>query len=196
MTISKLVLIGASTGGPGRIYTLLSSLEPEFDGTIIIAQHMAAPFITSFAAQLQTICPLNVIEITSPERLQNKNVYICHTTSHLFARYGDVWIEPSEGIEYPFNPEINALFLSAATLDTSIRKMGIILTGIGEDGARGLQALYQAGGICYFENETSSAVYGMPRRAKELVPMGRSGSIESISAAVNAFGGENHVRMA
>lgn len=195
MAISRLILIGASTGGPGRIHTLLSSLDPAFDGAIVIAQHMAAPFITSFTAQLQAICPLNIVEINSAERLDNKTIYICHTTSHFFARYGEIWLEPSGGDDYPFNPEINTLFLSASTLESSIQKMGIILTGIGEDGAKGSQALYEAGGICYFENESSSAVYGMPRKAKELVPQGRMGSIESISAAINAFGGGHHVRM-
>lgn len=195
MAPSSLILIGASTGGPGRIHTLLSSLNPEFEGTIIIAQHMAAPFITSFAAQLQSIAPLRVLEIIEPVRIENATAYVCHTTSRVVERNGELWIEPAPENDYPFNPEINTLFLSVSALHSSIATMGVILTGIGEDGALGAKALYDAGGICYFENDASATVYGMPRRAKELVPQGRSGSIASIAAAIEAFGGGRHVRM-
>lgn len=190
MAIERLILIGASTGGPGRIHTILSALDETFDATIIIAQHMAAPFITSFAAQLQTVAALDVREVTAPCRLENRTVYVCHSTSHLVANRPEIWIEPLAGDHFAFNPQIDPLFVSAASLHLPVSMMGVILTGIGDDGAKGAEALSRSGATCYFENEASAIVYGMPKRAKELVPQGRMGSIDSITAAINAFGGD------
>lgn len=67
--------------------------------------------------------------------------------------------------------------------------MGIILTGIGDDGAKGSLDLYNAGGKCYFENEESATVFGMPRRAKELVPDALTGNMEDLITAIKQFGG-------
>lgn len=189
MGIEKLILIGASTGGPGRIHTILSSLDATFNATIVIAQHMAAPFITGFTAQLQAISPLDVCEVQGACRLENATVYVCRQTSVLVGKGCDIWIEPLAGDDFAFNPQIDPLFVSAASLNSPVRAMGVILTGIGEDGAKGAEALSRRGAACYFENEESAIVYGMPRRAKELVPQGRMGSIDTIAAAINAFGG-------
>lgn len=194
MSISKLLLIGASTGGPGRIHTILSSLDPSFEGAIVIAQHMASPFIPSFIKQLQSNSLVSIHEIGEGMRVEDGHIYVCSVTSRLIGRHGDIWIEPAGEDDYPYNPEINTLFHSASHLSSTIKRLGVILTGIGEDGAKGALSLYQSGGECYFENEESATVYGMPRRAKELVENAKTGSMDDIINAIKNFGG-SHVRM-
>lgn len=191
MKPSSLILIGASTGGPGRIHSILASLDSQFRGSIIIAQHMASPFIPSFIKQLQSNSSLCIHEIGKGIRIENGNVYVCTVTSRLIDKYGDIWLEPSDAVDYPYNPQIDTLFHSASQLDFKIKRLGVILTGIGDDGAKGALELYQSKGECYFENEESATVYGMPRRAKELVEQAKTGSMQDIIDAIKEFGGSN-----
>lgn len=195
MNISALILIGASTGGPGRIYSILSALDNHFEGTIIIAQHMSAAFIPSFINQLQSIVPLPISSVEHPLKIENRHIYVCSVTSRLFQKNGEIWLEPMEEGDYPYNPQIDRLFSSAAALPSSLKRLGVILTGIGDDGAIGSLSLYDSGGECLFESEDSAIVYGMPRRAKELVSSGNVGSIGEIIDRIKEYGGL-HVRMA
>jgi two-component system chemotaxis response regulator CheB len=189
MTISSLILVGASTGGPGRIYSILSALDNRFEGTIVIAQHMAASFIPSFIHQLQSVVPLPIESVEESVRLEKGKIYICSVTTQMYTQHQEVWLEPLGEEGYAYNPQIDVLFASAAKLPSSLRRLGIILTGIGEDGALGSLALYESGGGCLFESEASAIVYGMPRRAKELVCNGNVGSIEEIIDRVKEYGG-------
>lgn len=191
MNITALILIGASTGGPGRIYSILSSLERHFGGTVIIAQHMSAPFIPSFVHQMQSITPLPIVAVTSPIKLERGEIYICSITSRLSQKEGEIWLEPMEEGNYPYNPQIDLLFSSASHLSPALKRLGVILTGIGDDGALGSLSLYESGGDCLFESEASSIVYGMPRRAKELVCDGNVGSIDEIIERIKEYGGAN-----
>lgn len=188
MSISSLILIGASTGGPGRIYSILSALDKCFEGTIIIAQHMSASFIPSFIHQLQSVVPLPIESVEENIRLQKGKIYICSVTTQIFMQNQEVWLEPLGEEGYSYNPQIDVLFTSAAKLPSSLSRLGVILTGIGEDGALGSLALYESGGDCLFESEASAVVYGMPRRAKELVCNGNVASIEEIVDRVKEYG--------
>lgn len=194
MNISSLILIGASTGGPGRIYSILSALDTNFEGTIIIAQHMSSSFVPSFINQLRSITPLQISAVEHPIKIEKGEVYICSFTSQLFLKNGEIWLEPAEEGDYPYNPHIDLLFSSASRLSSTIRRLGIVLTGIGDDGASGSLDLYQSGGDCLFESEASAIVYGMPRRAKELVHHADVGSIDEIIERIKEYGGVN-VRM-
>jgi two-component system chemotaxis response regulator CheB len=191
MNISSLILIGASTGGPGRIYSILSALNTNYQGTIIIAQHMNASFIPSFIHQLQSIVSLPIFSVEHPLKLEKGAIYVCSLTSHLFLKEGEIWLEPMEEGDYPYNPQIDRLFSSAAHLPSTLKRLGVILTGIGDDGAIGSLALYESGGDCLFESEKSSVVYGMPRRAKELVCNGNVGGIDEIVERIKEYGGLN-----
>lgn len=186
--IESLVLIGASTGGPGRIGQIIGGLPPEFSPAIIIAQHMAELFIPSFVKQIQSMTLLFVHEATKPTPLLPGNIYVCSVTSQLTEESGRIILKPLHGEHFPYNPFINPLFASAASLGRSTRKLGIVLTGIGDDGAEGSLALFRAGGECLFENEQSAIVYGMPKRALELVPSAQTGDIDTIVRAIVAFG--------
>ena len=188
MNISTLILIGASTGGPGRICSILSALDKDYEGTIVIAQHMNASFIPSFIHQLQSVVSLPILAVEHPLELQKNSVYICSVTSSLRMRGDKVWIEPTEGIQYPYNPHIDMLFATASALPSTLRRLGVVLTGIGDDGAMGSLKLRQSGGECLFESEQSAVVYGMPRRAKELVEDGSVADIEVIVQKIREFG--------
>lgn len=189
MNISSLILIGASTGGPGRIYSILSALEGHFSGTIIIAQHMSAPFVPSFIHQLQSIVSIPICAVDKPQKIECGHIYICSVTSELVQKSGEIWLEPSVEGDYPYNPQIDRLFTSAALLPARLNRLGVILTGIGDDGAQGCLSLYESGGACLFESEESAIVYGMPRRAKELVNCADVGGIEDIIERIKEFGG-------
>jgi two-component system chemotaxis response regulator CheB len=189
-----LILVGASTGGPGRIHTILSSLSHDFRGTIIIAQHMAEAFIPSFVKQLRGLTSLNIGEVGSGVLVEHSTIYVCEVTSRLVTKEGRLWLEPVSELEHFYNPEINTLFHSGALIDRSIARIGIILTGIGDDGALGALALSNSGAQCYFESEESATVFGMPRCAKELVASGCVGSMDDIVKVIQDFGGGD-VRM-
>lgn len=183
-----LIFVGASTGGPGRIHTILSSLHSDYRGTIVIAQHMAQEFIPSFVKQLRGLTTLNIKEIGSGVLVEQSTIYVCEVTSHIVSRGGNLWIEPLQESEHFYNPEINTLFHSGALIDRSIERIGIILTGIGDDGALGALALSNSGAQCYFESEESATVFGMPRCAKELVVSGYVGSMDDIVKVIQHFG--------
>ncbi|MDD5211183.1 MAG: chemotaxis protein CheB [Sulfuricurvum sp.] len=189
-----LIFIGASTGGPSRIHTIISSLSHDFRGAIIIAQHMGKAYISSFIKQLRRLTLLNIEEIGNGVAIVPGTIYVCEVTSHLVTKEGRLWLEPVLGLEHFYNPEINTLFHSASLIDRFIERIGIILTGIGDDGALGVLALSQSGAQCYFESEESATVFGMPRCAKELVPSGYVGSIDDIVKEIQHFGGRD-VRM-
>ncbi|MDP3291626.1 MAG: chemotaxis protein CheB, partial [Sulfuricurvum sp.] len=118
-------------------------------------------------------------------------IYICSITSRLSQKEGEIWLEPMEEGNYPYNPQIDLLFSSASHLSPALKRLGVILTGIGDDGALGSLSLYESGGDCLFESEASSIVYGMPRRAKELVCDGNVGSIDEIIERIKEYGGAN-----
>lgn len=184
----SLILIGASTGGPGHINKILQGLPENFLSSIIIAQHMSPLFIPSFIKQLATLTSYHVVEAKDGMSVRSSCVYVCSGECRLSEREGTLYIESSDSSQSLYSPNIDSLFLSAAQLPKRLRRMGVILTGIGDDGAKGTKKLYQAGGYCLFESEESSIVYGMPRSAAEQVPEAEVGSLEQIIEKIIRFG--------
>jgi len=188
MEISKLILIGSSTGGPGHIDKILKGLKHSFEGSIIIAQHMSPHFIESFARQVGTISPLEVKVVTDGMMLQPSAVYVCSGECQIINEDHHLVFKQQHSADTIYTPDIDTLFYSAAHLSRGLQRFGIILTGIGEDGAKGSFELFNSGGKCMFESEESAIVYGMPRRAIELVPQADVGNISQIVDAINRFG--------
>lgn len=169
--ITKVIFIGASTGGPPAIQKILSSLPPNLPAPIVIAQHMPKTFTGAFASRLNTICGIRVKEASDGEQLQNSVAYICpgdHQTKVLRRLDGVCTFSiSSNAIEKDqFAPCINTLFFSAAK-EFSHNAIGIILTGMGEDGVRGLKNIKLMGGLTIAQDRSSSVVYGMPKAAIE-----------------------------
>ncbi|HEX5623109.1 MAG TPA: CheB methylesterase domain-containing protein [Sulfuricurvum sp.] len=190
--VESILLIGASTGGPGRLHTILEQLPSNFSSAVIIAQHMGLPFIPSFVKQLSSITSLDVHEVGNEMEVKSSSVYICSGECRLIEHDGKIRFFHNEMSSLAYTPDINALFLSAAELSRPIQKLGVILSGIGDDGAVGARALFDSGAACMFESEESATVYGMPRCAKELVPEAQIGTMIQIIAAIRNFG-ENRV---
>ncbi|WP_267523219.1 CheB methylesterase domain-containing protein [Campylobacter sp. MG1] len=159
----KVILIGASTGGPGHIKYLLQNLDLN-NSVVVIAQHMQASFLPSYANQLNKECLSEVVLLENPCFLDDKKIYICQHNTELFS---NLRANFNNGV-FPFCPNVDLLFNSASKLTKDYEILAILLTGIGDDGAKGLFELYKKGAKCIGESEKSCIVYGMPKRAYEL----------------------------
>lgn len=162
----KLVLIGASTGGPGHLKKLFKNLDIN-GASIVIAQHMSLMFIPSFINQFNKECSAQVLRLEGKMQLKN-NIYICEKNSEILPTQPLSAAVCAPSKETTYNPNVNLLFESAVKACKFCDVMAILLTGIGDDGAKGLNELYKAGATCIAESESSAIVYGMPKRAKEI----------------------------
>jgi two-component system chemotaxis response regulator CheB len=162
----KLVAIGASTGGTEAIKDVLTRLPAEMPG-IVMVQHMPETFTPSFARRLDSLSAVKVIEAQGGERIQPGHAYLAPGHSHLTVkRSGTGWVtELNQG--EPVNrhrPAVDVLFQSVAK-EVGKNAIGVILTGMGKDGAQGMLAMRQAGSWNIGQNQESCVVYGMPREA-------------------------------
>ncbi|MCW8928608.1 MAG: CheB methylesterase domain-containing protein [Gammaproteobacteria bacterium] len=184
----KIILIGASTGGPGHIKKILSDLQPEFKATIIIAQHMGNEYIPSFSKQLNSICQQEVSPAISENIILPSHIYVSSLLTSINSDSKRLSFLIQNRKESGYNPDIDYLFTSAAQIAHKVSFLGIILTGIGDDGATGCKLLSEKGGECIAENETSAIVYGMPRQTKKINPNTKTMSLDEIIKKINLFG--------
>lgn len=162
----KLMIIGASTGGPEAIRRVLEPLPPN-SPAILIAQHMPSGFTRSFAERLNRLCRIRVKEAEHGERILPGHAYIAPGDRHLkLARSGaNYLVELDAGPAVNrHRPSVDVLFESAAAL-AGRNAIGALLTGMGRDGAAGLLAMREAGAATLAQDEASSLVFGMPREA-------------------------------
>lgn len=186
--INKAVFIGASTGGPPALQKILSSINSNIPAPIIIAQHMPKAFTSAFASRLNNICGIRVKEASDGEQLMNSIAYVCpgdHQTKVVRQLDGRCFFSiTSKEVEKDiFAPCINTLFFSAAK-EFSHNAIGIILTGMGEDGVRGLRNIKMVGGLTMAQDRASSVVYGMPRAAMEQQAAVRILPLEEIASEI------------
>ncbi|MGO4524572.1 chemotaxis-specific protein-glutamate methyltransferase CheB [Microvirga sp. 2MCAF35] len=159
--------IAASTGGPPALAKVLGALPADFPLPVLLVQHMGAPFMEGFASWLNGLMPLNVRLAQDQEIPTAGNVYVAPGDRHLLlspAGTLKVSAEPPLGNQ---RPSATILFQSMAR-SVGRRGLGVILTGMGEDGAQGLVELRQAGGYGLAEDESTAVVYGMPAAASRL----------------------------
>ncbi len=164
-----IIVLGASTGGPGAIELILSNLPDNLAVPMIIAQHMPERFIETFSSRLQESTGLNVSVARNGEALLNNHIYLAPGAANMrIAFTGSSPIVEYVNDQYTeFNyPSVDCLFESIANV-YGHRAIGVILTGMGKDGAVGLKKIKDAGGLTLTQNETSSVVYGMPKVAYE-----------------------------
>ncbi|HHR6051004.1 TPA: protein-glutamate methylesterase/protein-glutamine glutaminase [Providencia alcalifaciens] len=166
---NRVIAVGASTGGTEAIRQFLEMLPRECP-PVVITQHMPAGFTRSFAERLNKLCALTVKEAEHNEILQKGCAYIAPGDSHmLIADKGkgyQVVLEQSEPVNR-HRPSVDVLFDSVAK-HVGRKCIGILLTGMGMDGAKGLLNLRQQGAFTYAQNESSCVVFGMPRAAIEM----------------------------
>lgn len=165
----RLLAIGASTGGVEALITVLANLPPNCPPTVI-TQHMPENFTRSFAARLDRICAATVAEASEGAPLAPGRVYLAPGgAAHLEVAGTRPWhcrlreAPPVNG----HRPSVDVLFASAAAA-AGARALGVILTGMGRDGAQGLLAMRRAGAATLGQDEASAVVYGMPRAAHEI----------------------------
>ena len=184
----KIVLIGASTGGPGHLKRILSSLGSSYNGSIIIAQHMNSAFIPSFIGQFNSELHLNVFSIEHARELNVSSIYFCPFNCTLKKHRFAMEVEPALYNDTPYNPSVDTLFLSAVPYTKDADILAVLLTGIGHDGALGLSELQKNGASCIAESEKSAIVYGMPKRAIEINPLISVMSLDEIIRSIKTFG--------
>lgn len=178
LSTEKLIIIGASTGGTEAIREVLQPLPPDCPG-IMIAQHMPAGFTRSFAERLSSLCRIKVSEAVQGERILPGHAYIAPGGFHLsLVRSGANYVAQVD-LAPPVNrhrPSVDVLFDSAARY-AGKNAIGVLLTGMGRDGANGLLRMRQAGSYTLAQDEASCVVFGMPREAialgaaHEVVPL-------------------------
>jgi two-component system, chemotaxis family, protein-glutamate methylesterase/glutaminase len=168
-TTDRLIAIGASTGGTGAIEQLLTHFPPGAPGTVI-AQHMPAGFTASFAQRLDQRCAITVREARDGDLITPGLALIAPGNFHLVVqRSGAQWLaRVKDGpMVHHQRPAVDVLFQSVAKA-AGRNAIGVILTGMGEDGAKGLLVMREAGAHTIAQDEATSVVYGMPRAAFEL----------------------------
>lgn len=162
----RIIFVGASTGGTEALKTFLLGV-PANCPPILIVQHMPESFTGSFAKRLDGLCAPQISEAQGNEKVEAGKVYIAPGHSHLQIRRGTSGYVTEILATPPVNrhrPSVDVLFDSAASL-VGRQAIGVILTGMGKDGAQGLLRMRQAGASTFGQDEASCVVYGMPREA-------------------------------
>ena len=181
-----LVAIGASTGGPQALAHLLGALPADFTPAVVVVQHMADGFIEGLATWLDGLCALPVGVATSGIRLQPRTVTIAPSARNLVVNdHLRVSIEQPPATQFNV-PGVDATFESVART-VGPRAIGVLLTGMGRDGAAGLKAMRSAGAITIGQDEESSAVWGMPAAAAACGAVQRQLPLIEIAAALVAI---------
>ena len=180
---ASLIAIGASTGGTEAIRSVLAMMPPNAPG-MVITQHMPAGFTKSFAARLDSLSRVRVKEAEDNERMLPGHAYIAPGHSHLqVQRLGASYLLRLSQSE-PVNrhrPSVDVLFRSVAE-HAGAAALGVILTGMGKDGAQGLLEMRRAGAYTLAQDEASCVVYGMPKEAVALGGVDEVAAIEDIPA--------------
>ncbi|HEY0768902.1 MAG TPA: chemotaxis response regulator protein-glutamate methylesterase [Sphingobacteriaceae bacterium] len=163
---SGVIAVGASTGGTEAIRVFLESLTPPMP-PILIVQHMPDKFTAGFATRLNELCALNVKEAEDLEPVLPGTVYIAPGNNHMTIanHHGRTVIKISKGeLVNRHRPSVNVLFNSVAEVKGK-NTIGVILTGMGDDGATGMLAIHERGGYTIAQDEQTSVVFGMPHKA-------------------------------
>jgi len=196
-TTEKLVMIGASTGGTEAIRQVLEPLPPN-SPAIMITQHMPAGFTRSFVQRLDNLCAVQVHEAEDGQRVLPGHVYLAPGgVAHMrLARSGANYVVQLDYGE-PVNrhrPSVDVLFHSAAEV-AGRNAVGVLLTGMGKDGAQGMLAMKQAGAITFAQDEASCVVFGMPREALHIGAASEAVPLSEISERILASAGSSAQRV-
>lgn len=182
-----LIAIGASTGGTEAIKEVIARLPAEVPG-IVIVQHMPEAFTSAFAKRLDSLGPIRVVEAQGGERIQPGHAYLAPGHSHLLVRKsGAGWVTELAQSE-PVNrhrPSVDVLFHAVAR-EAGRHAIGVILTGMGKDGAQGMLAMRQAGAWNIGQDQESCVVYGMPREAAQVGAVAEVSSLNDVAARILA----------
>jgi two-component system chemotaxis response regulator CheB len=185
LTTEKIVLLGTSTGGTQALEQVLCRL-PVNAPAIAIVQHMPEKFTRSFAERLDSLCAIEVREAQDGDRLLPGRALIAPGGRHMLIRRSGAQyvVEVKDGpLVSRHRPSVDVLFRSAA-VHAGRNALAVIMTGMGDDGARGLKELHEAGGRTYAQDEESCVVFGMPKEAIKLGGVDQMVSLDEIPAVL------------
>ncbi|MDY6948872.1 MAG: chemotaxis response regulator protein-glutamate methylesterase [Pseudomonadota bacterium] len=188
LAVNKPIVIGSSTGGTQALEVVLTALPSDSPG-IAIAQHMPERFTAMYAERLNQLCAVTVREARDGDRLERGMVLIAPGGRHLQLRKnaGQYFAVVADGP--PVNrhkPSVDVLFRSTAEC-AGADALGIILTGMGDDGARGMKQLHGKGARTIAQDEQTSVVFGMPKEAIKLGAIDHVLPIDKVAAAITSF---------
>ena len=178
------VVLGASTGGPATVMRLAPGFTKDFPAALILVQHMPAAFTTQYAAQLAEFTEIPVKEAEHGETLQPGNLYICPGAQHLSVDpLGRIKLDSVTGRIAGYLPNIDVTMESVAAYGGAL-SIGVVLTGMGADGAQGAKAIKKAGGHVIAQDEATSVIFGMPAEAIKLDAVDQVLGIDDIYSAI------------
>jgi len=181
----RVVLVGASTGGPPALATILADLPADLTVPVLVVQHMADGFVAGLASWLDTLSPLPVVLAEDGLRLRPGVVHVAPARVNTLLRPGlRIELRPPPPGQFHV-PGIDAAFRSAAEV-CGPRAVGVLLTGMGRDGAEGLSALRAAGALTIGQDEPTSVVWGMPAAAQALGAVQLELPLPAIAGALTA----------
>lgn len=167
-----LVLIGVSTGGPRTLEDVLPHLPADLPWPVLVAQHMPSNFTDTFARRMNTLCPLTVVEAGTPMPLTPGHIYIGRGGTDMVVsdRGGKLYVAPRpEKSDHLWHPSVQLMVETAMQNMPADRLVGVMLTGMGSDGAAAMTRLRKAGGRTIAESSETAVVFGMPQ---ELIEQG------------------------
>jgi two-component system, chemotaxis family, protein-glutamate methylesterase/glutaminase len=181
------IAIGISTGGPNALREVFAKIDADLPQPVLVVQHMPPGFTEEFAKSLDRICPLEVKEAADGDILKPGRVLIAPGDKHIIVEkrpLGEVVRLSDAPLENGHRPSADVLFESAARIYGN-RVMGVIMTGMGRDGARELGSIYREGGITLGQDEASCVVYGMPKVAFELGHVTQQVSLADMASTIS-----------
>jgi two-component system chemotaxis response regulator CheB len=178
----KMLGIVCSTGGPRALVQLLGALGPDFPLPILLVQHMTATFLEGFASWLKDVCPFSVTAVKDGCIPVASVLHMTTAARHLQLDAGRLRLHDGEPISFQ-RPSGTVLFQSMAQ-DLGVDALGVLLTGMGDDGASGLLDIRRSGGYTIAEDESTAVVYGMPGAAVRMGAVCESLPLPAIAARV------------
>jgi two-component system chemotaxis response regulator CheB len=178
------VVLGASTGGPATVMRLAPGFTREFPAAVILVQHMPASFTSQYALQLAEFTGIRVKEAEPNDALQPGTLYVCPGGQHLrVSPTGRIQLDATSGRIEGYLPNIDVTMESVAAYAGQM-SIGVILTGMGSDGARGARLIKQAGGLVIAQDEATSVIFGMPAEVIKAGVVDETLGIDDIYAAI------------
>jgi two-component system chemotaxis response regulator CheB len=178
-----IVVVAASTGGPAAVMRVVAGLPKDFPGAIFLVLHMPVAFTKQFTVQLAEIAPLPVKEAESNEATQPGVIYLCPGSHHLrLSSTGKILLDAGPRID-GYRPCADVAFESVAAYARGF-SVGVVLTGMSNDGAKGVRAIKTAAGYVIAQDEASCVIFGMPAEAIKTGVVNEVLSLETISAAI------------
>lgn len=183
LTTDKIVVIASSTGGPKTLRDLFEALPKSFPAPILVVQHMPATFTASLAARLNDLGTVPCQEAKDGDYVEKGKAYIAPGGYHMVVGNDNILRLNHEPPIHGVRPAADNLFFSAAKAYGS-KTLGVVLTGMGRDGADGAVAIRNAGGIVFGEAESTCVIYGMPKAAKQAGGIDEEFALQDMAAAI------------